>query len=76
MILGHKPSSHVVFYDENGNKVEAEMRQCIHCQYSWIYRPGSGARRGFCLKCYGVTCGRPGCASRGCSGPFEKLIGL
>lgn len=61
MIRGHKPAGHVVTYDDCGKKIERELRQCCHCQYTWIYEPGSGIKRGFCLKCMGLLCGRQEC---------------
>jgi hypothetical protein len=63
MILGHKPSAYVVHFDRNGKKIEEETRQCVHCSYEWVYRPGSRKIRGFCLKCYGVVCGRDECCA-------------
>jgi hypothetical protein len=39
---------------------------CIHCAYTWLYRPGSGKRRGWCMKCHGILCGRPHCVAMGC----------
>jgi hypothetical protein len=71
-IYGHKPSAYSIQFDRDGNKIEKEFRQCIHCQYVWEYKPGSGERRGFCLKCYGLLCGRPECASHECKGPYVK----
>lgn len=40
---------------------EGELRQCIHCQYTWSHKPGSERPYGLCLKCNGLTCGRPQC---------------
>lgn len=40
---------------------EGHLRQCIHCQYTWTYRPGSGIRRGFCKRCNSFTCGASTC---------------
>ena len=40
---------------------EGYVRQCIHCQYTWEYKPGSGTIRGYCTRCDGFTCGRPAC---------------
>jgi hypothetical protein len=39
----------------------AQMLQCVHCQGLWEVKPGSGKRRGFCLRCNAPTCGRAGC---------------
>lgn len=40
---------------------EGYLRQCMHCQYTWTYKPGSGIRRGFCVNCNGFICGKPRC---------------
>ena len=61
MIVGHKPNGYTSTATGEGKKVEGETRQCVHCQYTWQYQPGSGARRGFCLHCYGLICGREEC---------------
>lgn len=73
-ILGHKPAGYSVSLDLKGNKLEKEYRQCVHCQFTWEYIPGSGAKRGFCLKCFGLTCGRLECLQAGCNGSFEKAL--
>lgn len=61
MIRGHKPNAYFVTADENGHRIEGEQRQCVHCQFCWTYRPGSGTRRGYCLTHDGWLCGRPEC---------------
>ncbi len=40
---------------------ESFVRQCIHCQYTWTHKPGSGILRGFCKRCNGSLCGRDRC---------------
>lgn len=61
MIHGHKPSGYTVTQDESGCRIEGETRQCVHCQFTWIYQPGSGDRRGWCLNCNGFVCAREEC---------------
>lgn len=65
MIEGRKPNGYLVTGNAIGQRVEQETRQCVHCQYMWIYSPRDEARvhniRGFCLRCYGYTCERPEC---------------
>lgn len=61
MIRGHKPSAYFVTYDGDGNKIEGEQEQCCHCQYTWTPQPGSGIRRGYCLRCDAHLCGRDEC---------------
>lgn len=46
--------------------VTADTVACIHCGYNWVWQPGSGKRRGFCMKCNGLVCGRPACVQLGC----------
>jgi hypothetical protein len=63
VIVGHKPAAYFVTADGEGHRIEGEQRQCVHCQYCWTYRPGSGHRRGYCLRCDGWLCGRPECVA-------------
>ena len=51
-------------------EVQAEYRQCVHCQYVWKIEPGSGRMRGFCARCNGPTCG-PKCFE--CKGTWEQV---
>lgn len=65
MIHGeNKPSGHFSTIDANGNRVEGETYQCIHCQHIWIPQPGSGIRRGYCNKHQGMLCGRQECINQ------------
>ena len=73
MIIGHKPSGYITRGTLYGKK-EFETRQCVHCQRTWVYQPGSKNQRGFCLKCYGVLCGNPVCLKE-CM-PYEKRFSL
>lgn len=63
MIRGHKPNAYFATADRDGKAIEGEHRQCVHCTYSWEYRPGSGRKRGFCLHCHGLLCMRAECAA-------------
>lgn len=51
----------------------ADTVQCAHCGQHFILQPGSGRRRGFCLKCEGLTCGSASCAP--CV-PIERRLEL
>lgn len=64
MITGYKPSGHFQTSTGDGIRLEGETRRCEHCQYTWTYEPGSGIRRGLCLGCRGLLCGRPECAAQ------------
>ena len=62
MIHGHKPNAYFIKgISMDGHTTEGESRQCIHCLYVWEYKPGSGDRRGWCLKHNGFLCARPEC---------------
>jgi hypothetical protein len=57
-----------------GRELHMDVLTCVHCQKGWVVEPGSGKRRGFCMKCNGVTCGAEKCDA--CLGPIEKRIEL
>lgn len=62
MIHGHnKAGSYGVHYSSELHKIEEECRHCVHCQAVWVYKPGSGIRRGYCLKHDGWLCGQDAC---------------
>ena len=61
MIHGHNPSGYFVTADGDGHRIEGETRQCIHCLFTWEYKPGSKIQRGYCLKCGGFICARAEC---------------
>lgn len=39
----------------------ADTLRCVHCSASWVVQPGSGKKRGWCVKCKGPLCGSPDC---------------
>lgn len=51
---------------DGGPAVVRDLVCCVHCAYTWAWMPGSGRRRGFCMRCNGITCGRQWCDARGC----------
>lgn len=55
-----------------GTKEVADTHQCPHCGMHFVMVKGSGTRRGFCLKCHGVTCGKPECSTK-CV-PMERQL--
>lgn len=63
MIQGDRTSGYFVTYEGDGIKVEGETRMCVHCQYTWEYKRGSGIERGWCMRCNGITCQRDECAA-------------
>jgi len=52
-----KPSGTILM---DGKEVGHTM-QCKHCGNHYLSIRGSGRRRGFCMFCFGVTCGRAQC---------------
>jgi len=66
-IIARKASGHIII---NGNDV-AETSKCCHCQHQWVVVKDSGIERGFCMRCYAPTCGKPTCDP--CY-PFEKKL--
>lgn len=51
--------------------VKYDSYLCCHCQKICTVVPGSGKKRGFCMKCMKPTCGGPNCHR--CV-PFEKRL--
>lgn len=64
-IIGYHsaPSAHghITTQDWDGRTIEIDTRQCCHCGGHFPVTPGSGRKRGYCLKCNDVTCGRAHC---------------
>ncbi len=61
---GRKPlkeAGYIQITGLDGNVTERHTLQCVHCGMHWVPEPGSGRVRGFCLRCHGVTCGKPVC---------------
>ena len=40
---------------------EGSVRQCKHCSTVKQYKPGAGVLWGYCRKCDGYVCDKPGC---------------
>lgn len=68
--MAEKISGHVEIISPLKSYV-METLQCVHCGNHWIKVPGSGRRRGYCMKCHGVTCGIKECDE--CI-PFEAKL--
>lgn len=57
-----KPSGTLIQVDTaTGREYQSDTLKCIHCQRTWVHRPGSGKIRGFCRNCNGPICS-PECA--------------
>jgi hypothetical protein len=65
------PHGHIIIADPDGPTVERDTLSCVHCGGHWEVIPGSGRRRGWCMKCAGPHCGAPTCWE--CR-PYKKLI--
>ena len=62
---------HAIVTSLDGHTREYDTLQCVHCGGHWVVQPGSGKKRGFCLKCTGPLCGKKRCFR--CV-PFEKSL--
>lgn len=62
-----RPSGHILV----DNKEVAVTLQCCHCDCHFISVKGSGNIRGFCTRCFKITCGAKACDP--CI-PFEKKL--
>ena len=51
---------------------EGQTLTCVHCGGMWEVKPGSGRRRGWCLRCNGPTCGSQECSAH-CV-PWERQM--
>jgi hypothetical protein len=51
---------------DGGRPITSDLVCCVHCGYIWVFRPGSGKRRGFCYRCNGFLCGHAACVALGC----------
>jgi|SRR5882672_6090773 len=60
-IRGDKANGYFITADGDGRTFDGETRQCVHCQFTWEYKPGSGRKYGLCLSCNGLVCGNPWC---------------
>lgn len=69
-----KVTGYFVTADQYGRKIEGEIRTCVHCQYSWEYHPNSGIKRGWCIKCNGLLCGKEACL-RSCT-PIDQQLDI
>mgnify|MGYP001581023598 CR=1 FL=1 len=58
-VSAYRPAGAIIV---DGHQV-ADTMQCCHCGEHFVMVRGSGRRRGFCLKCKGVTCGKDTCCA-------------
>ena len=56
-----RPGGTLHVFGGDGPEQTFDTVQCCHCGKHWVYRPGSGKRRGWCTKCGRVTCGDAMC---------------
>ena len=42
-------------------QVHSDTVMCCHCGKHWVFRAGSGNKRGFCSRCNAITCGAKEC---------------
>ena len=54
-------TSYQIITGPSGPAMEEDQVACVHCRHPWVIKPGSGRKRGWCLKCHGITCGTGAC---------------
>jgi hypothetical protein len=66
-----RPMSNIIISHEDGGVEEIDCVHCCHCGVVMRITPGSGKKRGYCMKCMRVTCGQGKCDA--CV-PYEKQV--
>ena len=66
-----RPKGTLIITDWDGCVEEHDTLQCCHCGAHWVVSPGSGRRRGWCMKCGDVTCGEQRCDQ--CT-PYKRVF--
>ena len=61
---------------DGGKPRQADLVCCAHCGFVWVWRKGSGCRRGWCGRCNGLVCGRAACRVRACCSWRQGLDNL
>ena len=56
-----RPAGTLHIFDGDGPEQTFDTVQCCHCGRHWVFEPGSGRKRGYCLKCNAITCGNERC---------------
>lgn len=57
-----KESGWLFITDPDSDKcVTIATVQCKHCGRHWLWKKGSGRKRGWCTRCNGFTCGNDLC---------------
>jgi len=56
-----RPAGHIIIVEPDQPTIEFDTLQCVHCDRHWRVVPGSGRRRGWCMKCNGPHCGAEKC---------------
>ncbi len=57
----NKPSGQFIVSDPIRGVKEYYSASCCHCGFNWWVIPGSGRKRGWCMKCMHLTCGKKEC---------------
>ena len=69
---GKHTSGYVIITEPDAPTIEGETLSCCHCQFTWIVKPGSGLKRGWCYKCNKPVCGKKKCLEK-CA-PWEMQM--
>lgn len=56
-----RPHGEAEWAGGDGATIVRDCLQCCHCAGHFFVCPGSGKKRGWCMNCSQVTCGRVAC---------------
>ena len=70
--MPRKSPGYIHIFEPDAPVKERDAFTCCHCNKIIIVRPGSGIRRGYCMSCDDLHCGKEACAVR--CWPFEKKL--
>lgn len=65
-----------ILLPDSDRVVECDLVKCAHCCHFWQFIPGSGRRRGRCMRCGGLLCGSPYCMRLDCSHAEQRLLNM
>ena len=72
--VNRQNAGEIIYIANNDGKklFEGFVRQCVHCQFTWTYKPGSGKVATFCKNCDGFVCHKLAC-NKHCY-PAEQFV--
>lgn len=73
-VTARKSAGYISIVEPDKRPLEFDTLQCVHCGGHWRVQPGSGRKRGYCMRCNGVTCGQEECETK-CEPEEVKIWG-